>query len=178
MEEPTKTPAQNAGQVVAPGPYPPIRVAERNREYARMLGIDFASSKSEMTSVTQYMYHDWTLHRRYPEISSEMRRIAEVEMHHLDMLGQLIILLGGDPQYRAVRHNRCMYWNGDMVCERNNPPIMIQEDIRLEQSAIETYSRQARMIRDPYVVAVIERIIEDEKLHLKLFHQMLQKLDE
>ena len=47
--------------VSAPVPYPPLTVDGPNPQIARLLGVDLASSKSEMTSICQYLYHSWVL---------------------------------------------------------------------------------------------------------------------
>ena len=47
--------------VKADAPYPPLTVEGPNRQYARMLTMDLASDKSEMTAITQYLYQGWEL---------------------------------------------------------------------------------------------------------------------
>ncbi|MBC8571172.1 ferritin-like domain-containing protein [Zongyangia hominis] len=161
--------------VSAPEPYPPIRVEKPNRRYAQMLSVDMASAKSEMTSITQYVYHSWVLHGTYGEAAHTLDRIAMVEMRHLDILGQLIVLLGGDPVYQSTRQNRRIVWNGAMVTYRKRFTQAIQDDIALEQAAIDLYTRQAAAILDPYVSTIIRRIIQDELIHLKIFRSLLEE---
>ncbi len=158
----------------APGPYPPLLVERQNLAYAQMLLFDMASCKSETTSVTQYIYHSWVLDRRYANAAKTLHGIAVVEMHHMGMLGQLILLLGGDPRYISTQNNRRAVWNGGMVRYAKDLRPAIRDDILLEQAAIETYTKQTKVIKDPYIVAVIERILRDEHYHMELFHQLLE----
>ena len=39
-------------------PYPPIRVADRNQNYADMLSMDYCGSVSEMSAITQYINNE------------------------------------------------------------------------------------------------------------------------
>ncbi len=167
------TPFKENGKIeaAAPDPYPPLEVEGPNPQYARLLGIDMAGGRSEMTSVTQYLYHSWTL----PDFDNAihiLRQIAMVEMHHLDMLGVLIEKLGGNPKYLSVQ-NRPMVWNGGMVTYNRTPAMAIRDDMLLEQTAIDTYRKQLLVIRDAHVAAVIRRILMDEEIHLLLFKRLL-----
>ena len=151
------TPFKENGKVeaAAPEPYPPLEVEGPNPQYARLLGIDMAGGRGEMTSITQYLY-----------------QIAQVEMHHLDMLGVLIEKLGGNPKYQAVQ-NRPALWTGGMVTYNRTPAMAIRDNMALEQSAIDTYRKQLLVIRDTHVAAVIRRILMDEEIHLLLFKRLL-----
>ncbi len=160
--------------VSAPVPYPPLTVDGPNPQIARLLGVDLASSKSEMTSICQYLYHSWVLPSTADSADSLLKRIAEVEMHHYDMLGQLIVKLGGDPKYVAVQ-NRPLPWDARMVSYTRTPASAFRDDLMLEQAAIETYRRQAAAISDPHVVAVIRRILLDEEMHLLIFRRLLSE---
>lgn len=149
--------------VTAPGPYPPVMVEGFNKRYAQLLQKNTASAMSELTSITQYIYHTWRLDERFSEIAKTMQKIAMVEMHHLDMLGQLIILLGGDPKYQARAGDYPVAWNGSMVTYSRTVARMMKDNIILEQAAIDTYGRQITQIQDKYVVAVLKRIVRSEE---------------
>lgn len=158
-------------EAAAPDPYPPLEVEGPNPQYARMLGMDMAGNRSEMTSITQYLYHSWML-PEFDNAEETLRRVAMVEMHHLDMLGTLIEKLGGNPKYMAVQ-NRPVVWNGGMVTYNRTPAMAIRDDMVSEQMAIDNYRKQLLIIRDAHVAAVIRRIIMDEEIHLLLFKKLL-----
>lgn len=160
----------------AKGPYPPIQVAEPNLQYAQLLAIDLASAQSEITSIMQYVYQSWRLHGPYQKVGEVMECIARVEMHHMEILGKLITLLGGDPKYMSVQHNCPTIWQANMVAYSGNLRQMMQQNIVLEQAAINTYLRQCQMIQDPCIQAILQRIIEDEKVHLAIFHKYLTEI--
>lgn len=123
---------QNAILYAAPEPYPPIRVERPNPRYAQMLQANFASAGSELTSITQYTYHSLVLGRSAPEAADALHHISITEMHHLDIFGRLVLLLGGDPRYCSPRQGCPVAWNGNMVTYHASLCEAVQSDISLE----------------------------------------------
>lgn len=160
-------------QYRAPGPYPPIKVECENRMYAQLLKQDCCSSKSEMTAITQYLYQGWVFKPKYPDFAKSILKIAEVEMHHLDMLGELIVLLGGNPTFAVIQNSHPVFWQGNML--RYNQPlaVVLRNNIAAEQAAVQGYQRNLTQIRDECVCAIIERIILDEQVHIQRFKELL-----
>ena len=152
-----------------PEPYPPMEVAERNLTYAKILARDYAGTVSEMTAITQYVYHNLDIGNK--EVSDLMMCIARVEMHHLHMLGTLIKKLGGDPRYEVESN----YWNAGFVKYGRNMCQQITLDIDAEYAAIRQYKLHLTYIDDPFVKEVIKRIIMDEEYHIKLFTGVYEK---
>lgn len=165
---------QNAIPCAAPEPYPPIRVERPNPRYAQMLQANFASACSELTSITQYTYHSLVLGRTAPGTADTLRRISITEMRHLDIFGRLILLLGGDPRYCSRRQGCPVAWNGNMVTCHADLREAVRSDISLEQTAIHTYQYQTAAIEDCYISAMLNRIILDEQLHIRIFRQILE----
>ena len=161
----------------AVAPYPPVMVEEENLHYAQLLAVNLASPKSELTSVLQYIYQDWFFTPQYKEVARIIKKIAIVEMHHMDILGRLIVLLDGNPTYCAVTDNRFHIWNGNMVTYSNMVCLALTDNICLEEAAIASYKEHAAQINDHYIVDVLNRIIEDEQVHLQIFHKMLNDLN-
>ena len=61
-----------------------------------------------------------------------------VEMHHLEMLGELILLLGEDPRYWIKKKDKRYYWNAKFVDYGNTLKEYLDYDIQAEVVAIET----------------------------------------
>ena len=74
---------------------------------------DLASAASEMTTVHTYLYQSWTIGNDYETIRCVIKRLAAVEQHHYAIIGQLIALLGGEPECRSTMNNS--YWCGNMI---------------------------------------------------------------
>ena len=158
----------------APSPYPPVEVEGQNLRYAQILHQDTASAQGEFTAVNLYIYQSWLFDAVSPGAGKIMRELAIVEMHHLDLLSRVINLLGGDPTFSAVRNNRSIVWNGSMVHYCKSFPQMIRYNIKAEQEAVATYRRHLTLIKDVHIKALIERIIQDEEVHLSIFRKMLE----
>ncbi|TDA66993.1 MAG: hypothetical protein D9V47_11795 [Clostridia bacterium] len=154
----------------APGPYPPIMVRERNTDYARVIYDDFAGRDSELTAITQYLYHHFAANNM--EVADLLENIAMVEMHHLEMLGQVIVLLGGDPRYWG---SGLSYWNGSYVNYETDLCRALQANLPGEQVAQQTYQNHAAQIQDPYVREILLRIARDEEVHERLLREAIDR---
>ncbi|MGI6144058.1 MAG: ferritin-like domain-containing protein [bacterium] len=158
-----------------PSPYPEIRVLAPNRYYAQLLQDDYAGRVSEFTAISQYLYHYFYLERVSEELGEMLENVAITEMHHMEILGKTIILLGGNPVIRGSYSTRGDFWNGRFIYYGRNLCDQLWADLRAEQQAISNYRQHIAMIRDPYVQAILERIILDEQVHIKLFRQALDR---
>ena len=169
LSEQTKLP------VAAPEPYPPLEVARPNLLYARFLAEDIAAAKGEMTAIYQYLYQGWILAAEHYEIVSALHQIAEVEMRHLDMLGKLVIKLGGNPKCRSAANDPQTAWNGNMVDYHPDLKQILAYNAALESDACRTYHLQSKMVRDPRLSAILARISMDENLHMQIFENLLHQ---
>lgn len=154
--------------------YPPIAVTEKNLQYVQILMPDLASASSEMTTVHQYLYQSWTISDDFKVIRRVIQRIAEVEAHHFSIIGQLITLLGGQPECRSVRPNS--YWNGNMVNYTRDLCTLLSKDAEAEQFATQTYTAQSQMIKDPLVSKMLARLSLDEQLHYNILTDFLSQI--
>ena len=160
--------------VTAPEPYPPVKVAGPDLAAAQLLSQSLAGRQSELSSVTQYLYQSWALYRIAPEAGETMRRLAVVEMRRLDLLGELILLLGGDPRYRAANGAEAVYWDGGMPSYCTNPRRAMALNLEAELDAAARYRAQAAQIDDPYVAALLRRLLLDEEQHVLIFRHLLE----
>ena len=80
-----------------PASYPPLKVERPNPEYAAQMLANAASCNSEMTAISMYLYDSVVLSENAAEISNALKKMAVVEMHHLDIFLHLAFLLGAAP---------------------------------------------------------------------------------
>ncbi|SHF41334.1 bacterioferritin [Desulfofundulus australicus DSM 11792] len=159
-----------------PAPYPEIRVVKQNPYYARLLLEDYAGAVSETSAVMQYTYHHLLLEKQYKEAADLLECISLVEMHHLEMLGSIILMLGVEPRYRVLTvTNEEKYWDASYIYYGSDLCDRISADIAGEWAAITNYRKHQQIIDDPYIKELLERIIMDELHHINLFHQLMQK---
>lgn len=154
-------------------PYPKIQVEKPNLEYAKALLFAYAGNVSEETAVHQYLYQSFVLEEE--DIAKIMEQIGIVEMHHIEMLAETIQLLGIDPKYRVYCLGEEKYWNASYVPYPKTIIEMLNQDIQSETEAIQNYQKIIEFVDDKYVQNIIERIIEDEKIHLTIFENLLMQ---
>lgn len=163
--------------VTAQQPFPTLAVTEPNRRYASILLQDIASAHGELTAITQYLYQHWVMEPLDPDFAKLLERIAVVEMHHLDMLGRLVVLLGGNPLLRTNPCNCNSAWNSNLLQYRGSYKQILTMNIAAELGAFKEYTAQAELIRDPLVSAVLLRIAQDEEVHCRIFRSLLEQAD-
>lgn len=151
-------------------PYPPIPNLYPNKKYANLIYNSFAGKEGELTAITQYIYEHIDFKDK-DEISKILLSIAIEEMHHIDILGEILINLGEKPIFKSSE--------GKDWCS-NNVKYKIKDikeamkiNICAEETAIAEYMQLMRYTNNMYLRRVYERIILDEKTHLEIFRKIL-----
>lgn len=158
-------------------PYPAIQVRGRNPAYANLLSIDYCGAVSEMSAITQYINNENRLSCEKCPVAKTLLGIAMAEMMHLQKLGELIVLLGGNINFVAkYRNGGAKMWTPEYLQIPENLKNMLLADIEAEKAAIAQYEAHIKMIKDDCVTAVLARIIRDEEYHIMLLRTMLQSL--
>lgn len=157
-------------------PYPEIRVEQPNLEYAKLLLEDYAGTISEDTAVHLYLYQHLVADDLWEYYSKIIENISVVEMHHLEILGKLIKLLGLDPAFVSFKDDRLVAWTANYVNYTTDLETMLDVDIMSETKAIQKYREHVQMIDDVYIKQILLRIIEDEEIHLDIFKKLKELL--
>lgn len=133
------------------------------KEIIRLLNYDL---ENEHGAIIQYLTHAYAMGEG--ELACEIEAIAREEMRHFDWLAETITELGG-----SVSVNRGkMRLNGKSVSE------WMQDDVALEQDAIEPYEEQIKLINDKHIKRLLRRILSDEKAHKDKFKHFISKAKE
>lgn len=158
-------------------PYPPTQVKEKNQGYANLLSIDYCGSVSEMSAITQYVNNENRLSCDKCSIAKTILGIAMAEMIHLQKLGELIHLLGGNINFIAKhRDGRQVMWTPQYLNLPENAKEMLLADIEAEKAAINQYKVHIKMIDDEYIKAVLGRIIKDEEYHMMVLQALMAEV--
>lgn len=158
-----------------PSPYPEIKVQGPNRHYAELLMDDYAGVVSEFTAINQYLYQYFYFKDVDKKLGELLENVSITEMLHMEMLAEVIKKLGGNPVIRGSYSTSGKFWTGNHVYYGTSLCEQLKADIIAEYKAIEEYQKHIRAIPDPYVQAILQRIILDEKVHILLFNQALAK---
>ena len=155
--------------------WPDVRVCERNPSYANLLGIDHSGMVSEMTAITQYISNENRLSSELCPLARSILGIAMAEMIHLQKLGELIYLLGGEVSFTAWQPDgKRKMWTPAYLDIPECADEMLRAGIESERAAISQYRKHISMMDDPYVNATLARIIEDEEYHIMLLQDLLK----
>ncbi len=154
-----------------PYPYPKPKVIQPNFYYATLLLEDYTGCVSELTAINQYMHHHFIFHDKYEDLAQLEKCIAIIEMHHLALLAETILLLGVDPKYRTITNNTSVFWDASYVFYGREICDRLAADIVAEKQAIKQYRIHQCLIDDIHIKETLERIIIDEEHHLELFNQ-------
>lgn len=156
-------------------PYPPIKVSKKDPKYIDLILLNYASDISEFDAISRYIYHEIALKYKNPDVSATLKGISIIEMHHLEMLGEIIVLLGGKPGY-WINDKKKKYWTGKLVnYDISSLQTILTIDIEDEKAAIKQYKDTITKIDDPNINAVIKRIILDEEFHIQLLTTLYSK---
>lgn len=150
-------------------PYPEIRV-EKNVADSKLLMPSYGGPSSETTAIMTYSFQHFVT-AEDEELSSALIGIAKTEMIHFDLLGECIYALGGYP----VIGGRT-YWNGGFANYTLDKRKFLEQNIMAEETAILNYERTILNLSQESVKLLLERIILDEEVHIKIFKEILLNL--
>lgn len=157
-------------------PYPQIRVECQNPAYANLLSNDYCGAVSEMSAITQYINNENRLSAMQCPLAKTLLGIAMAEMMHLQKLGEMIVLLGGQIDFTAVQQNgRKRMWTPEYLNIPTQAKQMLMADIEAEKAAISQYRMHMKMIKDSCVNAVLIRIIRDEEYHIMILRALIDE---
>ncbi|WP_291652228.1 manganese catalase family protein [Clostridium sp.] len=153
-------------------PYPKIEISEKNPTYANLIKKSYAGTNSELTAATQYTYQGLITK---DIIGNTLRKIAEVEIHHLEILGELIVALGENPDFSINKRDKKLNWNSKFISTSDSIKELLLEDIKSEEEGISQYRETAYLIDDENIIAILNRIILDEELHIKILTNLYER---
>jgi bacterioferritin len=156
-------------------PYPQPMGLAANRSTGLTLLKCYCGQRSELTSMTQYMYLSMKCAAEQPPLSELLRTLAEVEMKHLFMLGSCINALGVNPKLRTLSDRRKSYWTGRNISYVESHREILRAGIENERAQILLYVSLTKQISNTQVNSLLERIVEDERLHESVLSEFYNK---
>lgn len=137
----------------------------------------YASSTGELNAILQYLYHFFNFNKHgLEEYAETLESIAIAEMLHLKLLGETIMALGAQPIYCQNPPTAYNFYSTKFVSYSRNLVNMIEDDIMGEKHTICQYTKMLKRLKNEQVKAIVSRIMEDEKLHLKALTEILDGL--
>ena len=159
----------------APGPYPAIELATCNPEYASIMLDNMGGACSEMNAVSLYFYNNLITSEKYKDVAHVFHEISIVEMHHLNIFGEIACWLGADPRLWVRSGDKYMYWSPEYNTYSWSFRELMHRALHNEIDTIELYKKQICEIDNECIVANLKRIIEDEEIHVEIFRSIIKQ---
>lgn len=154
--------------------YPEIKVDKKDKNLAIYLLNSYAGIVSEDTAIHNYVFQ--MISQINPEIKKILHGIAIVEMHHLEILGKLLIALGLKPIFAKVSDKNLIWFSGKYVDYEMNLQDILLNNIKNEEEAIKQYEIIINKTDDINIKNILNRIIKDEQLHIEIFKNLLNNI--
>ena len=119
--------------------------------------------EGEHGAIIQYLTHAYAMGEG--EIACEIEAIAREEMRHLDWLAEAIVELGGVPSLER----------GKMRMEGKSVVDWMKNGVMLEEDAMAPYREHIKLIDDPKIKRLLQRILSDEESHHGDFQHFVEK---
>ncbi len=132
----------------------------KNEEIIALLNQDL---EGEHGAIIQYLTHAYAMGEG--EMACEVEAIAREEMRHLDWLAEAIVKLGGTPILKRGK----MRMDGESVADWMRNSVLLEED------GITLYKEHIKVIDDPKIKRLLQRILSDEESHHGDFQHFVEK---
>ncbi len=167
----------NGINIILDEPYPEVKILKQNKDIAYKLKQAFSGTVSEMSCINNYIYQYLITPDDFKEIKIAFKKIAIVEMQHLEILGKMIKQLGLLPIYTYInKKDNETYWNSDLINYETDLLSMIKNDIKSEKKAIKQYQEIIKYANDEAISDILNRLILDEQHHIHIFESILNNL--
>jgi bacterioferritin len=121
--------------------------------------------QDEHGAIIQYLTHAYSMGEG--EMSCEIEATSRDEMRHLDWLAETIVELGGTPSLGRGT----MRMGGARVSD------WMKNNVLLEEGAIKQYKEHIKLIDDPKIKRLLQRILSDEEAHHDDFKHFVEKAE-
>jgi len=119
--------------------------------------------QDEHGAIIQYLNHAYGMGEG--EMTCEIEAMARDEMRHLDWLAETIVELGGTPSLER----------GTMLMGGRSVADWMGNNVKLEEGAITQYQEHIKLIDDPKIKRLLQRILSDEEAHRGKFEHFVEK---
>ena len=132
-------------------------------EKEKIIELLNANIQDEHGAIIQYLSHAYAMGEG--EMACEVEALAREEMRHLDWLAETVVELGGVPSLKR----------GTMRMGGSSVSDWMGNDVLLEEGAIDQYKEHIKIIDDPKIKRLLQRILADEESHHGDFKHFVEK---
>lgn len=149
--------------------YPQIVNAADDPKVVAILKDLLSSRQGEIAGILQYFYQSRIANSTDEDVARLLEEVSIVEMGHMELLMNAIVMFGGTPIYN---NSRGQYFNASYINYSIKLKDMLDNNIVAEQSAIQDYTNAQRLVSNQSLKDLFARIIEDEQIHLQTFKKL------
>ena len=142
-----------------------IKVQGKNKKYSELLKLSYCGRFSDLTTFLLFRYESYLFNKTDSYFSSNMLKISNDSLIHLDIFGRLITLLGGIPNQIDFNINDIFY--------NEDKEKLIEINIRLIKEKIILYTNNLNQIDDEYIKEILSSFIVEERKNLEIL-ELLQ----
>ena len=138
-------------------------------ERKRVLNILESNWQAEMRGC--HTYELWAERETEPQRRTAFRTFAKAEKHHADLWAERIHLLGGpEPTYQGPRAGEA-----DTIANRVGGLGLALRRLELDESHdIAKYAKQLEELGDEPSIAILTRVIQDEREHYRILNNLIR----
>ena len=129
----------------------------------RIIALLNQDLEGEHGAIIQYLTHAYAMGEG--EMACEIEAIAREEMRHLDWLAETIVELGGIPSLKR----------GEMRMDGKSVVDWMRNSVLLEEDGITLYKEHIKLIDNPKLKRLLQRILSDEESHHGDFQHFVEK---
>ncbi|MBO6195379.1 MAG: hypothetical protein J6O56_03415 [Bacilli bacterium] len=137
-----------------------IKVEGKNKKYAELLKKIYSSKFSDLTSFLLYKYETYLFSETDSYFSSNMNKLSNDSLAHLEIIGRIISKLGGSPDHIDFKTYEIFY-----IDDKDK---LIEINIRLTKEKIILYTKFLNGIEDVYIKEILTNFIIEERKNLEI----------
>lgn len=149
-------------------PYPKIDYKVKDNYSVALLSPFYCGANSELGSFLSYTYSEFIFTVGEDEKAIELfKSIAYAEILHLKLIGQALLKLGVDPIFTKCPLNKSDYYTTQNISTCCSIKKTFVNAITAKMTNIKEYEKCLKMLKSNQVTMLVERILQDERLHLQ-----------
>ena len=137
-----------------------INVERKNKKYASLLKEIYNGKSSDLSTFLLFKYEYIYFFKVDNSFSTNMNKLANDSLLHVEIIGKLITLLGDNPKLEVNNHINQFFVN--------DIRLLLEINIRLTKEKIILYSNCLNKINDIYIKEILEKFIIEERKNLKI----------
>lgn len=153
-------------------PYPKVKLEKKDMSLVPYVRHLYASSEGVLQMFQQYLYQILVLKNQ--EFSLILKNMVSCELQHFTMLGEVLLQLGVVPFFGDSIGKQIQYWNSYELYYDQDYKTILEIDLEQKKKAISNYQMFLSIIQDLYLKEIIQRILEDEYLHLEILMKLYE----